>query len=109
MKCRIRATFEETPFSEFGSAETLRDQKKAFFPIQLWQGETTPAIAERFYLEDQVLDACGSLNFADAVTAAVSAVALQNHFQLYLKGICQTPTSFLDIKEAPIEIPLNLL
>ena len=109
MACNTWATVKEALISEFGSAQTLSNQKQAFMSIQIRAGESAPAFAERFYREAQVLVTCGRLNLDDAVTAAVSAVAAHPHLQLYLKGVRRSLTSIREIKEAFLDIPPNLL
>ena len=109
MACNTWTTVKEALISEFGSAQTLSNQKQAFMSIQIRAGETAPAFAERFYREAQVLVTCGRLTLDDAVTAAVSAVAAHPHLQLYLKGVRRSLTSIREIKEAFLDIPPNLL
>ena len=109
MACNTWTTVKEALISEFGSAQTLSNQKQAFMSIQIRSGETAPAFAERFYREAQVLVTCGRLTLDDAVTAAVSAVAAHPHLQLYLKGVRRSLTSIREIKEAFLDIPPNLL
>ena len=109
MTCTTWQAVKQALISEFGSAQTLSNQKQAFMSIQIRSGETAPAFAERFYREAQVLVTCGKLNLDDAVTAAVSSVASHPHLQLYLKGVRRSLTSIREIKEAFLDIPPNLL
>ena len=109
MTCTTWHAVKQALISEFGSAQTLSNQKQAFMSIQIRAGETAPAFAERFYREAQVLVTCGKLNLDDAVTAAVSLVASHPHLQLYLKGVRRSLTSIREIKEAFLDIPPNLL
>ncbi len=109
MTCTTWHSVKQALISEFGSAQTLSNQKQAFMSIQIRAGETAPAFAERFYREAQVLVTCGKLDLDDAVTAAVSSVASHPHLQLYLKGVRRSLTSIREIKEAFLDIPPNLL
>ena len=109
MTCTTWHAVKQALISEFGSAQTLSNQKQAFMSIQIRAGETAPAFAERFYREAQVLVTCGKLDLDDAVTAAVSSVASHPHLQLYLKGVRRSLTSIREIKEAFLDIPPNLL
>lgn len=73
MSCNNWTMVKEALISEFGSAQTLRNQIQAFMLIQIQAGETAPAFAERFYRKTQVLVTCGQLDLDNAVTAAVLA------------------------------------
>lgn len=109
MTCTTWLAVKQALISEFGSAQTLSNQKQAFMSIQIRAGETASSFAERFYREAQVLVTCGKLDLDDAVTAAISSVASHPHLQLYLKGVKRTLTSIREIKEAFLDIPPNLL
>ena len=93
---------------EFGSDQTLSNQKQSFMAIHLKRGENPSEFADRFYREAQVLSTCGKISLDDAITAAVSAVSGYAHLQLYLKGIKRSFRSILNIKEALQDIPPNL-
>lgn len=86
MTCNTWVAVKNVQISEFGSDETLSNQKQAFMAIQIRSGETAPEFAKCFYQEAQVLVTCGKLGLDDDVTAAVSLVASHPHLQLYLKG-----------------------
>lgn len=100
MTCITYNAIKKDLISEFRSAKTLNDQKKAFMSLQIWSSESAPSFSECFYCEGQFLVICDRLELDDVVTSAFSLLASHPHLKLYLKGITCTLSSICEIKEA---------
>ena len=90
---------------EFGSNQTLFNQKQEFMAIQLKKNEATDDFAESFYQEAQVLLTCQKVTLDDAISTAISTMSVQPHLQLYIKGIKRSFQYISDIKEAILDNP----
>lgn len=93
LTCTIWLLVKQALINNFGSAQSLSNQKQYFMIIQICTGKTAPAFSERFYREAQVLVTCKRLDLIDSFTATVSSLASHPHLQLYPKGIRRTLNS----------------